>query len=163
MRQWLLGFRVYYQNEHRTILWMWGICSFLVISCWVCNVLPFTNGSVATTGHIIGVKCGSKGFGYSYNYEAGNFLYGGSSGWGGIDGNGPCSSLHAGSPVTITYRMSEPSMSMGGTVHAWNKALAFFLTYLAAILLFILPVINYAKERRKDAAKRGVTQANGQT
>ena len=147
---WLDGFREYYANERRTFAWVWGLASVVVFLCWFAHVLPFSYASVASNGIVVARHCGSKGFSYTYNYEVDGEAYTGESQWGGWDGSGPCQRLVPGAAVPITYRVDEPSRSMGGTVGSWSKMLVKLWVWLAILCFVIVPVPLYIKELRSS-------------
>lgn len=150
---WGDGFSEYYAITGRVMLWLWGITSALLLIIWLAHVIPFSHGSVVSTGVVVERSgCGSKGaFDYTYRYEVDGQSYTAETKWGGYDGNGSCQELVPGASVPITYRVNNPSRSMGSTVHACMKVLVTNLAFLAVICFVLIPFFGYLKKMREGS------------
>jgi hypothetical protein len=145
---WLDGFLDYYATKRRTFIWIWGLASAVIVFCLMVHVLPFTYASATSKGVVTARNYWSKGYSYTYRYEVDGQAYTGESDLGAWDGNGPYQKLVPGVEVPITYRLDNPSRSMGGTMGTWSKATLRFLLRLAVLCFVILPIPLYIKELR---------------
>ncbi|GGA24894.1 hypothetical protein [Dyella nitratireducens] len=149
---WGDGLLDYYARTRRIMFWLWVVFSVLLFPILMGHVLPFSHGSVTSTGVVVARSgCGSKGaFSYTYRYEVGDQVYTGETQWGGFDGNGTCQELVPGAVVPITYRTDMPSRSMSGTVHTYVKMLVHAVLGVGILLFLVVPFFSYLREQRSS-------------